>query len=189
MKILGQTKALSKLHNLKAEFQDFVKTNYEHRAKNCLTCETKGACCTDVHFVNVHVTRLEALAIQKTLENLSEEKQIEIYRRAEAAVEEYDLNNSNDSFAKTFACPLFEKNFGCLVHRDAKPAPCISHACYENQEDLPPDESQEEIENQIEKLNKRIFGNAWTWLPIPVWLDLANPFKNKTAQNNKKSAR
>ena len=189
MKMLAQTKALSKLQNLKTEYRDFVKTNYEHRAKSCFTCETKGACCTDAHFVNVHITRLEAVAIGQSLGRLSEEKQIEIYRRAEDAIEKYDLKIAGDTFAKTFACPLFEKNFGCLVHQDAKPASCISHACYENREDLPPDELQEEIESRIEKLNKRTYRNVWTWLPIPVWVDLINPFKNKTAQNNKKSAR
>lgn len=181
MKTLNQAEALRRLQNLKTGYQDFVKINYEHRAKSCLTCETKGICCTDAHFVNVHITPLEAAAMRKTLATLSEEKQIEIYRRAEEAAEKYDLKSAGDSFAKTFACPLFEKNFGCLVHRNAKPAPCISHACYENKEDLPPPNLQEEIENQIEKLNKRTYRNAWTWLPIPVWLGFVNPFKAKTA--------
>ncbi len=177
MKILTETKALSELEKLKTNFQNFIKTNYEHRAQNCQTCPTKGACCLDAHFVNVHITRLEAIAIGKTLENLTEEKQREIYKRAAETVEKYDLKSDGDTFEKTFACPLFEKNIGCLVHSNAKPAPCISHACYERREDLPPEIFQEQAENQIEKLNKKTYGNALTWLPLPVWLDSINPFK------------
>ena len=37
-------------------------------------CPTKGACCLDAHFVNVHISKLEAAAIVKTLENLDEDK-------------------------------------------------------------------------------------------------------------------
>jgi hypothetical protein len=111
------------------------------------------------------------------LENLTEEKQREIYKRAAETVEKYDLKSDGDTFEKTFACPLFEKNIGCLVHSNAKPAPCISHACYERREDLPPEIFQEQAENQIEKLNKKTYGNALTWLPLPVWLDSINPFK------------
>lgn len=181
MKKLTEIKALNELEKLKAAYRDFVKTNYEYKAKSCLTCETKGACCTDAHFVNVHVTRLEAAAIRKTLETLGEEKQKEIYSRAEKTNEKYDLKTEGDTFAKTFACPLFEKSAGCLIHKKAKPAPCIQHACYENREDLPPDELWEKIQNQIERLNKKTYGNAWTWLPLPVWLVLTNPF----AENSK----
>ncbi len=177
MKTLTRTKALENLQKLKTDYQIFVKSNYEHKAKSCLTCETKGACCADAHFVNVHITRLEAVAISKTLGKLDEEKQKEIYKRAEETIEKYRLKTGGDSFAKTFACPLFEKGFGCLVHSDAKPAPCISHACYANQSDLPPENLQRQIENSIERLNKRTYGNAWTWLSLPVWLDSLNPFK------------
>ncbi len=193
MKTLTQTKALKELKNLKDNFREVVKTNYEHNAKNCLTCETKGACCLDAHFVNVHITRLEAVAIRQNLGKLSNEKQREIYERAGETVEKYDLKTSGDTFAKTFACPLFEKETGCLVHFEGKPAPCISHACYENQEDLPPNELQENIENKIERLNQRTYKNNFSWLPLPVWLSLVNPylekFKNKIARNNKESAR
>ncbi|MGI8493873.1 MAG: hypothetical protein ACR2L1_00995, partial [Pyrinomonadaceae bacterium] len=160
MKILPESKALDELGKLKADYQTFIKTNYETRAKSCSTCETKGACCLDAHFVNVHITKLEAVAIRKTLGNLSKEKQLEIYRRAAETVEKYDLKSSGDTFEKTFACPLFERNVGCLVHENAKPSPCISHACYENREDLPPERLQTEIENQIERLNKKTYGDA-----------------------------
>ncbi len=170
MKILSETKALCELEKLKTGYQTFIKTNYEPRAKSCLSCETKGACCLDAHFVNVHITRLEAVAVRKTLENLSEEKQREIYARSEETIEKYDLKTSGDTFAQTFACPLFEKNFGCLVHEKAKPAPCISHACYENKNDLPPDVLQEAIEKKIERLNKKTYGDSINLLPLPVYL-------------------
>jgi len=184
MKMLTETKALGELEKLKTSFQNFIKTNYEHRAQDCLICPTKGACCLDAHFVNVHITKLEAVAICKTLENLPEEKQREIYKRAAETVEKYDLKSDGDTFEKTFACPLFEKNIGCLVHENAKPSACISHACYENREDLPPGRFQEQIENTVEKLNKRTYGTALTWLPLPVWLGLINSFRNEI---NKKS--
>jgi hypothetical protein len=170
MKILNETKALNELKRLKADYQTFIKTNYEHRAADCKTCPTKGACCLDAHFVNVHITRLEAVAIRKSFEKLSAEKQREVYERAFETVEKYDLSAPGDTFAKTFACPLFEKDVGCLVHSEGKPAPCISHACYENQEDLPPEHLQEAVEAKIEKLNERVYGKALSWLPLPVWL-------------------
>ena len=176
MKKLTEPKALSELHKLKTAYQAFIKMNYEHRAADCETCPTKGACCLDAHFVNVHITRLEAAAIRKTLGKLSEKKQKEIYRRAAETIEKYDLKTPGDTFQKTFACPLFEKGTGCLVHREAKPAPCISHACYENEADLPTDNLQTKIENQTERLNKRTYGSL-NYLPLPVWLGLINPFK------------
>jgi hypothetical protein len=176
MKTLSQTKALKELQKLKTTYQSFIKTNYEHKAQDCQTCPTKGACCLDAHFVNVHITKLEAVAIRKTLENLSEENQREIYERAAESVKKYDLKTSGDTFAQTFACPLFEKSVGCLAHFSAKPAPCIQHACYENKADLPPDRLQHEIEDKIERLNKRTYGKDWAWLALPVQLGLVNPF-------------
>jgi hypothetical protein len=177
MKMLSETKALKELQKLKATYRSFIKTNYEHKAQDCQTCPTKGACCLDAHFVNVHITKLEAVAIRKTLEILSEEKQREIYERAAETVKKYDLKSSGDTFQKTFACPLFEKGVGCLVHFEGKPAPCISHGCYENKEDLPPEEFQEIVENKIEGLNIRTYGKASSWLPLPVWLSLINSLK------------
>ncbi len=177
MKMLPETKALDELHKLKTAYHSFIKTNYEHRAADCEICPTKGACCLDAHFVNVHITKLEAAAIRKTLGKLDEKKQLENYRRAKEAVENYDLKTSGDTFQKTFACPLFEKGRGCLVHLEGKPAPCISHACYESEADLPPDNLQTKIENQIERLNKRTYGGSLNYLPLPVWLDLVNPFE------------
>ena len=182
MKTLSETKALKELQNLKIKYQNFIKTGYERKAQDCQTCPTKGACCLDAHFVNVHISKLEAVAIRKTLENLSREKQFEIYERAAETVEKYGLKSSGDTFSQTFACPLFEKGFGCLAHSEAKPAPCIQHACYENEADLPPERLQHEIEAKIERLNKRTYGNA-VWLALPVWLKFLNPFAGKSQSN------
>ena len=170
MKILGQTKALEKLHELKKDFQLRLRENYEHKAQSCETCPTQGACCTDAHFVNVHITRLEAAAIKIRLKSLGAEREREIVERTRATVEKYDLKSSGDTFAQTFACPLFEKSNGCLIHQTGKPAPCIHHACYENETDLPPDELLTQIENKIEKLNRQTYGKNAVWLPLPIWL-------------------
>ena len=170
MKTVSEKQGLQKLQKLKTEFQTRVRETYEHRAKSCQTCETKGACCQDAHFVNVHITRLEAVSIQKELKKLAAEKQTEIYQRIEKTVEKYELDSPGDTFRKTFACPLFEKQTGCLVHFSGKPAACIQHACYENEKDLPPDELQAEIESKIERLNERAYKTFARWLPLPVWL-------------------
>ena len=172
MKTLSQIKALVKLQELKTAYQERIRENYEHRAKDCSTCPTQGACCTDAHFVNVHITRLEAAAIRQKLEKLGERREREVLRRVAKTIEDYDLSAEGDTFLQKFACPLFEKGTGCLVHSEGKPAPCIQHACYENRKDLPPDELQEEIENGIEKLNRLVYRQNARWLPLPVWLGL-----------------
>ncbi|HEX9962120.1 MAG TPA: hypothetical protein VGB00_14385, partial [Pyrinomonadaceae bacterium] len=77
MKTLSEKQALLKLGKLKNDFQNFIRENYEHRAKNCLTCPVQGVCCTDAHFVNVHITRLEAVAIRQILRKFDEAKQKE----------------------------------------------------------------------------------------------------------------
>ena len=140
MKFLSEKIALERLHTLQTTFAEKVRERYEHRAKSCLTCETPGACCLDAHFVNVRISRLEARLIEKTLQKLPEQKRNEIYERIERSVEEYGLSEGGEVFEQTFACPLFEKGTGCFVHNEGKPLPCIHHACYERQEDLPPDE-------------------------------------------------
>lgn len=177
MKFLSESESLKRLKSVKSDYQKQIQTEYEPKAKSCLTCEVQGSCCTDAHFVNVHITRLEAAAIRKALSEFKEEKQREIYNRAAKTVKKYNLETSGDSFKQTFACPLFEKGVGCLVHSGgAKPAPCIQHACYENREDLPPDEIQTKNENLIEFLNEKTYGRNWLWLPLPVWLTKINPF-------------
>lgn len=179
MKFLSESKALTRLEEIKSEYRSVIQNDYESKAKSCLTCEVQGSCCTDEHFVNVHITRLEAVAVRETLRELSEEKQREIYARVEETIKKYNLERSGDTFARTFACPLFEKGLGCLAHKSAKPTPCIQHACYENLEDLPPDELQTENENAIEHLNAKTYGKNWSWLPLPVWLQKLNPFANE----------
>ena len=156
MKTLSETNALKKLKNLKTVYKKQISENFEHRAKSCLTCETKGACCLDEHFVNVHITKFEAVLISKELQKFPIKKQTEIYERIENAIKKYDLKSEGDTFSKTFACPLFEKGIGCLVH-EVKPVPCIQHACYERREDLPPDELQTEMEEKIEQLNEQTY--------------------------------
>lgn len=168
MKIISEKSALERLDKLKIKYRQQISDNYEHKAKDCLTCETQGACCLDAHFVNVHITRLEAVAMRKVLDELNEAKRIEINRRISETIEKYDLKDSGNTFAQTFACPLFEKGTGCLVH-SVKPVPCLQHACYERKEDLPPDTLQAEAENKIERLNQQTYGNS-KWLPLPIWL-------------------
>jgi hypothetical protein len=173
MKTLSEKQALIKLRTLKNDFRAEIKQNYEHRAKDCGTCETKGACCLDAHFVNVHITRLETVLIKEELEKLAPKKRKEIYKRIDETVEKYGLNSRGDTFAKTFACPLFEKNIGCLIH-EVKPIPCIQHACYERKEDLPPDELQTNAEEKIERLNEQTYKQFSHWLPLPVFLQNQN---------------
>ncbi|HEY0322774.1 MAG TPA: hypothetical protein VGC66_17605 [Pyrinomonadaceae bacterium] len=176
--------ALATLQRLKTSYQTGIKRNYEQAAEDCSTCLTPGACCMDAHFVNVHITRLEAVAIRETLERtprLSEEEKREVYARAREAVRRYDLRASGDTFAQTFSCPLYVPRLGCLVHRRAKPAPCIQHACYKNWEDLPPDALQQRVEHRVEELNAEVYGKEWAWLPLPLWLTLVDPHSDGLA--------
>lgn len=171
MKRTTLKQALRRLKDLKQGFQRYIAENYEQRAKDCLTCETQGACCRDAHFVNVHITRLEAEAVRRTLDRLPAEKRAEIYARSRETVRRYGLGADGDTFSRTYACPLFEPGTGCLVHREAKPLPCIAHACYERERDQPPGHLQADREKRVERLNTAVWGNAWNWLPLPVWLD------------------
>ena len=178
MRRLSEAEALARLQRGKAAFQTHVKLNFEHRAVDCRACPTPGACCTDAHFVNVHITRLEAVAIRETVRRtprLSEDERRAVYIRAREAVERYGLVAAGDTFAQTFACPLFVKGEGCLVHRRAKPAPCIQHACYDDWADVPPLSLQWREERRVERLNREVYGAAWAWLPLPVWLRLVDP--------------
>ena len=168
MKLLAETHALEKLHLLKTDFAQRIKAVYEHRAKDCLTCEAPGACCLDAHFVNVHITRLEAATIRKVIDRLPDHRQAEVFKRVEDTIAKYDLSSEGDTFAQTYACPLFEKGIGCLVHHEGKPLPCIAHACYENKEDLPPDDRVAEQEGRVEKLNELVYRKPATWLPLPL---------------------
>lgn len=169
MRFLSEQTALDRLDGIISDLRSEITGRYETRAKSCLTCETQGACCLDAHFVNVHISRLEAAAVKKSLSKLPGEKQLEINTRIDAAIEKYGLKLDGDSYAQTYACPLFEKGTGCLVHA-TKPIPCIVHACYEKAEDLPPDELQTTAEREIEDLNVRAYGRSLPLLPLPLAL-------------------
>ena len=178
MRKLTEADAVARLKRGKVRFQTHLKLNYEHRALSCRACPTPGVCCTDAHFVNVHITRLEAVAIRETLARtprLSEDERRAVYVRAREAVGRYGLVSSGDTFAQTYSCPLFMKGAGCLVHQRAKPAPCVQHACYEDWADVPPLDAQWREEGRIERLNTEVYGTAWEWLPLPVWLTLVDP--------------
>ncbi|MGQ0540219.1 MAG: hypothetical protein ACT4O9_00030 [Blastocatellia bacterium] len=175
MKLISEKKALEKLQTLKRGFAERIKSDFENRAKNCSTCETKGACCLDAHFVNVRITRLEAIAIRGAITELSPEKQVEILARIDNAIEKYGLSGKGDSFRKTYACPLFEQSAGCLVHAKGKPLPCITHACYERLEDLPPDELLTEHESKTAILNRLTYNEPVHLLPLPVAIKRYSP--------------
>lgn len=178
MKSLSEAAALARLQREKAAYRSHVKVTYEHAARPCAACPTPGVCCTDAHFVNVHITRLEAVAIRETVRatpRLSAEAGRAVFARARAAVERYGLRAAGDTFAQTYSCPLFEPGAGCVVHARSKPAPCIQHACYDDWRDVPPTALQWRTESRVEALNERAYGAAWAWLPLPVWLTLVDP--------------
>ncbi|MDQ3651224.1 MAG: hypothetical protein M3458_13305 [Acidobacteriota bacterium] len=178
MRNLSEAAALARLQRAKVAYQSHIKINYEPAARDCKTCPTKGVCCTDAHFVNVHITRLEAVAMCETLARtlrLTDVQRRAVYTRAREAVERYRLGSDGDTFAQTYSCPLFEPESGCLVHRRAKPAPCIQHACYDNWEDVPPVALEWQAARRVEQLNTEVYGAAWAWLPTPLWLTLVDP--------------
>lgn len=180
MKQLTEAAALARLQRDKTAYQSHIKINYEPAARDCRVCPTPGVCCTDAHFVNVHITRLEAVAIRETLARtprLDEAQRRAVYTRARLAVERYGLHASfaSDTYAQTYSCPLFAPGVGCLVHARAKPAPCVQHACYDNWEEMPPVSLQWRTEHRVELLNEKTYGAAWAWLPTPLWLTLVDP--------------
>lgn len=167
MKLISESTAIDLLGRIRGDLRETVRGGYEHRALACSACPNPGACCTDEHFVNVRVTRLEAAAIGKRLAELPAEVRGRVRRRAEEQIERHRLDETLDP-TRTYACPLFEKGVGCLVHEAAKPLPCITHACYEREADLPPDELLDEREAQVAELNRKVYGRDEVPLPIPV---------------------
>ena len=162
---------LRELQRVKRDYQRRIGFAYEPAAQSCVTCPTPGACCQDAHFVNVHITRLEAVAVREKLNELDEPTRRAVYARARETVARYKLSDEGDTYAQTYSCPLFVAGVGCLVHKGgAKPAPCIQHACYEREEDLPPLSLQARVEEQIEHLNEGVYGANWRWRPLPLWL-------------------
>jgi hypothetical protein len=174
MRFISEKNALVRLQSIKDAFAETIRSEYESRAKSCSTCETPGACCLDVHFVNVRLTRLEAAAINERLVQLSHEHQHAVYERITHTIKKYDLSEGSQ---QNYACPLFEKGIGCLVHEYGKPLPCIAHACYERKEDLPPDELLTEREIEVDRLNKRVYGST-TLLPLPLSIRRLRPFSD-----------
>jgi hypothetical protein len=166
MKLISETNALERLAEIRERFRREVVAKFEFRAKDCSTCETKGVCCTDEHFVNVRITRLEAKAMTRVIDRLDDDSRSKVLRRIADAVR--TLGNASEFFA----CPLFDVRFGCLVHADAKPMPCIFHACYDRPEDLPPERLLEEAEIAVAGLNKRTYGSYRSPMPIPAALAL-----------------
>lgn len=168
MKLISETKGIAKLAEIREDFTREIRNGYEHKARACEACDTPGACCLDAHFVNVRISRLESAAIRRALDGLSAETRDAVFDRVENAIDRYDLSIGKGSVSNTYACPLFEKGRGCLVHQTAKPLPCIAHACYENKKDLPPDGLLAEREIEVDKLNERVYGRSAALLPLPV---------------------
>ena len=178
MQQLSEAAALTRLQREKRAYQSHIKLTYEPAARDCRACPTPGVCCTDAHFVNVHITRLEAVAIRATLARtprLDDTARRAVYNRARAVVQHYNLSAAGDTYAQTYSCPLFAPGVGCLVHARAKPAPCIQHACYDSWADVPPTSLQWRAERRVEQLNEQVYGPAWAWLPTPLWLTLVDP--------------
>ncbi len=168
MKPISEDQAIRSLSKRRNEFRRTIARVYESVAQSCMTCTTPGACCLDAHFVNVHISRLEAVEIRRIIEEMPVEIRVQVEQRINESIERYGLNDSGDTFSQTFACPLYDKQVGCLVHATAKPLPCIHHACYEKREDLPPEELLAAEEQAVERLNMRTYRNLQPWLPIPV---------------------
>lgn len=170
MRILSQTTALDQLKALKADLRAEVAA-YEHHAQPCATCDTPGACCLDEHFVNVRISRLEAVAIRNVIDRLPAIRRAAVQERIANAASQ--LLKRADDHTPTFACPLYEKSTGCLVHNEAKPVPCIVHACYDRPDDLPPDTLQNAAELTIHRLNHRTYATPTPLTPLPLALSTA----------------
>ena len=163
-KFISEARALEMLGSIRDEFRLAVDV-YEQKALACSDCSSPGVCCLDEHFVNVRISRLEAVAIRNVIDELNDEVRETVLRKVNATVERYGLSAEADN---TYACPLYDRTVGCLVHGRAKPLPCIDHACYERKEDLPPDELLEQAELRVERLNKKVYGTSQTLLPLPI---------------------
>lgn len=165
---ISEQNALAKLDALRSDFRSIIAERYEHRAKPCAVCETPGACCLDEHFVNVHVSRIEAVAIGKAIADLPTQTKKAVRERTAQVIKKYKLDEAIDTRTVTYACPLFEKGTGCLVHDTAKPLPCIMHACYSSAADLPPDKLLDEAELAVSRLNEQTYRRPTEHLPIPL---------------------
>jgi hypothetical protein len=163
--------ALAKLRRLKRTFAEYIGRNFGHLAVDCAKCPTP--CCADAQFVNVNITRLEAVAMLEALRRSPShgpQKVAQTLARARDAVARYGLSETGDTFAKTYACPLYEPGKGCAVHWKAKPAPCIQHGCYERWEDLPETRTLRRVERATARLDAATFGEPARPMTIPMWL-------------------
>ncbi|HVF47336.1 MAG TPA: hypothetical protein VNA17_07210 [Pyrinomonadaceae bacterium] len=169
MKLLSEKKAIVRLRSLISNFRSEI-SNFERRAKDCASCEVNGSCCLDAHFVNVHISRLEAVVINDAIDNMPDIRRRVVRARIDEAIARYALTSDGNTFDQTYSCPLFERGIGCLVHNVGKPTACIAHACYENAGDMPPNELESNVERAIDGLNDRVYGRTHRWLSIPLAL-------------------
>jgi hypothetical protein len=171
---ITRERALVRLRRLKDGFSSYIAAKYAWRAKDCGACP--APCCGDAEFVNVNITRLEGEAIMRTLANsprFTPERRAIVVARAREAVRRYELDRTDDTFSKTYACPLFEPRKGCLVHYKAKPAPCTQHGCYDRWQDLPDELELGRVERRVAALNRDVYGDderRWGFRTIPVWI-------------------
>jgi hypothetical protein len=156
MKLLSESTGIRRLVEIREEFRSDIATRFEHRAKPCSTCQTPGICCSDEHFVNVRVSRIEGAAIRKAVGGMTDEVRSGVFARLERIEDK----------AEFYSCPLYQSGTGCLIHDTAKPLPCIAHACYDRKEDLPPDELLSEREIEIDQLNRQVYGRSQPLMPI-----------------------
>jgi hypothetical protein len=171
---LSRDRALARLKSIKDRFSAHIAARFAWKAKDCGSCTTP--CCADAEFVNVNITRLEGEAILRALRlspRISSAKRAEIIAAARAAVGTYRLERATDTFATTYACPLFEPGRGCVVHYKAKPAPCTQHGCYDEWQDLPDEIELRRTELRVAALNRELYGpdeSRWGFQTIPVWI-------------------
>lgn len=167
MKFITIENALQQLVAIRERFRGRI-SEYEQRAEPCSQCISPGQCCLDAHFVNVRVSRLEGEAIRNAIADLPSDLQMAVRERTVETIIRYKLDEALDTATSTYACPLFDKGSGCLVHDTAKPLPCVAHACYDREADLPPDMLLDEAELTIDALNRRTYGTAAPLTPIPL---------------------
>jgi hypothetical protein len=168
MKPLSENQGLARLLRLKDELRLKIAP-YEREAHPCSICNTPGACCLDEHFVNVRISKLEAVAIAGVIDRLPAIRRSAVVERIENVVSR-----------EKFACPLYDRSAGCLVHHGAKPAPCMIHACYENAQDLPPDDLLDQAEAAIDRLNVSVYREHTPLHPLPRAVAAAISSKDST---------
>lgn len=166
MKLRSRTNGLIALTRVRNELRSAV-AGFEEKAASCETCTTRGECCRDEHFVNVRVTAIEAQAIRSAIAELPTMLRDKVYARAELAANALSAAANSGDDRQTYSCPLYDAELQCLVHTTAKPAACIVHACYENADDLPPDELLETAERAAIEISRSVYGKDIDAVAIP----------------------